>query len=190
MKKEVILFTVAYWLSYVIGRVLQYIQDIYLQWIELAERPKFIKALWDLELFKMFIMDMDFVLLYLFFYFPSLGFFGWFRSDIDFTIRAFLANGLAWLPFTLVLGESIIHGKFAEFIALYSQLTGVFLFSVLIVGWLIQKLSQFKRLAFVNYCMYTLGENFRKSEKIKIILRSIRTLLACLHSLFRKVLFK
>jgi hypothetical protein len=80
------------------------------------------------------------------------------------------------------LGESIIRGKFAEFIALYSQLTGVFLFSVLIVGWLI------KRLAFVNY--YTLGEYFRKSEKIKIILRSIRTLLACLHSLFRKVLFK
>jgi hypothetical protein len=188
MKREVILFTVAYWLSYVIGRVLQYIQVIYLNWIELAGRPKFIKALWDLELFKMFIMDMDFVLLYLFFYFPSLGFFSWFRSDIDFTIRAFLANGLAWLPFTLVLGESIIHGKFDEFIALYSQLTGVFLFSVLIVGWLTQKLSQVKRLAFVDYCMYTLGENFRKSEKI--ILRSIRTLLACLHSLFRKVLFK
>jgi hypothetical protein len=134
----------------------------------------------------MFIMDMDFVLLYLFFYFPSLGFFSWFRSDIDFTIRAFLANGLAWLPFTLVLGESIVHGEFAEFIALYSQLTGVFLFSVLIVGWLTQKLSQVKRLAFVNYCTYTL----RKSEKIKIILRSIRTLLACLHSFFRKVLFK
>jgi hypothetical protein len=48
----------------------------------------------------------------------------------------------------------------------------------------------------------TLGENFRNPEKIKIILgehfrkkikiilRSIRTLLACLHSLFRKVLFK
>jgi len=186
MKREVILFTVAYWLSYVVGRVLQYIQVIYLNWIELAERPKFIKALWDLELFKVFIVDIDFVLLYLFFYFPSLGFFSWFRSDIDFTIRAFLANGLAWLPFTLVLGESIIHGKFAEFVALYSQLTGVFLFSVLIVGWLTQRLSQFKRLAF--YCTYTLGENFRKSEKI--ILRSIRTLLACLHSLFRKVLFK
>jgi hypothetical protein len=188
MKREVILFTVAYWLSYVIGRVLQYIQVIYLNWAELTERPKFIKALWDLELFKIFIMDMDFVLLYLFFYFPSLGFFSWFRSDIDFTIRAFLANGLAWLPFTLVLGESIIHGKFAEFIALYSQLTGVFLFSVLIVGWLTQKLSQVKRLAF--YCTYTLGEYFRKSEEIKIILRSIKTLLACLHSLFRKVLFK
>jgi hypothetical protein len=188
MKREVILFTVAYWLSYVIGRVLQYIQVIYLNWIELAGRPKFIKALWDLELFKMFIMDMDFVLLYLFFYFPSLGFFSWFKSDIDFTIRAFLANGLAWLPFTLVLGESIIHGKFAEFVALYSQLTGVFLFSLLIVGWLTQKLSRVKRLAF--YCTYTLGEYFKKSEKIKIILRSIRTLLACLHSLFRKVLFK
>jgi hypothetical protein len=184
MKREVILFTVAYWLSYVIGRVLQYIQVIYLNWIELAGRPKFIKALWDLELFKMFIMDKDFVLLYLFFYFPSLGFFSWFRSDIDFTIRAFLANGLAWLPFTLVLGESIIHGKFAEFIALYSQLTGVFLFSLLIVGWLTQKLSQVKRLAF--YCTYTLGEYFRKSEEIKIILRSIKTLLACLRSLLGK----
>jgi hypothetical protein len=178
MKREVILFTVAYWLSYVIGRVLQYMQVIYLNWAELAERPKFIKALWDLEL----------LLLYLFFYFPSLGFFSWFRSDIDFTTRAFLANGLAWLPFTLVLGESIIHGKFAEFIALYSQLTGVFLFSVLIVGWLTQKLSQVKRLAF--YCTYTLGEYFRKSEEIKIILRSIKTLLACLHSLFRNVLLK
>jgi hypothetical protein len=184
MKREVILFTVAYWLSYVIGRVLQYIQVIYLNWIELAGRPKFIKALWDLELFKMFIMDKDFVLLYLFFYFPSLGFFSWFRSDIDFTIRAFLANGLAWLPFTLVLGESIIHGKFAEFIALYSQLTGVFLFSLLIVGWLTQKLSQVKRLAF--YCTYTLGEYLRKSEEIKIILRSIKTLLACLRSLLGK----
>jgi hypothetical protein len=75
MKREVILFTVAYWLSYVVGRVLQYIQVIYLNWIELAERPKFIKALWDLELFKMFIMDMDFVLLYLFFLLSFLGFF-------------------------------------------------------------------------------------------------------------------
>jgi len=178
MKREVILFTVAYWLSYVIGRVLQYMQVIYLNWAELAERPKFIKALWDLEL----------LLLYLFFYFPSLGFFSWFRSDIDFTVRAFLANGLAWLPFTLILGKSIIHGKFAEFIALYSQLTGVFLFSVFIVGWLTQKLSQVKKLAF--YCTYTLGEYFRKSEEIKIILRSIKTLLACLHSLFRNVLLK
>jgi len=41
----------------------------------------------------------------------------------------------------------------------------------IIMKWLTQNLSQVKRLVSVDYCMYTLGESFKK--KIKIILRSI-----------------
>jgi hypothetical protein len=82
-------------------------------------------------------------------------------------------------PFT----EAILSSIFLFFLYLLPITLGA-----IIMKWLTQKLSQVRRLAFVDYCMYTLGENFRKSEKI--ILRSIRTLLTCLHSLFRKVLFK
>jgi hypothetical protein len=35
----------------------------------------------------------------------------------------------------------------------------------IIMKWLTQNLSQVKRLVSVDYCMYTLGKNFKKSEK-------------------------
>jgi hypothetical protein len=90
---------------------------------------------------------------------------------------------MLWLGFIGSLNVlALVVGKFSMASLLFDLFTLiVYLLPItlgaIIMNWLI-------------YGIQTFGENLRKPEKIKMILRSIRTLLACLHSLFRKVLFK
>jgi hypothetical protein len=123
-------------------------------------------------------------LFYLLFVLPLVvvfDFFGWFYR-FGFVKRIIAYNLLAWACISLIF--SVLSGNslsFTEKVLFSIVLLPIYLLpttlGAIIMNWLI-------------YGIQTFGENLRKPEKIKMILRSIRTLLACLHSLFRKVLFK
>jgi hypothetical protein len=116
MKREEALFTVAYWLSYAIACVLYLHLDFHLARTHIHAEST--KDLWNLGKF------------YLAFYFPSLGFFGWFNSRIGFIKRALLSNGLALFPVIhsfAGLFTDIKQFQFPRLISEYFQMFGLLL---------------------------------------------------------------
>lgn len=152
MKREEVLFTVAYWLSYAIACGLYLHLDFHLAGMHI--HAKSTKDLWNLGEF------------YLAFYFPSLGLFGGLNPRIGFIKRALLSNGIVLFSVIhsfagLVSGNpakkqlpELISGYFQVFwglllLALYFFTVPLFL-SLVVVGLLAKKQTQAEKQAAVK----------------------------------------